>query len=96
MEYCNRGDLQVLIKKAKEKNVTCLKEDVIWNIALQVILGLHYLHKRHILHRDLKAANVFLMKDPNFTNYLVKIGDLGVAKQMDTSTALANTIVGTP
>ncbi len=96
MEFCNRGDPQNLIKKAKEKNVTCLKEEVIWNISLQVILGLYYLHKKHILHRDLKSANVFLMKDESKPNYLVKIGDLGVAKLMDTSTALANTIVGTP
>ncbi len=96
MEFCNRGDLQNLIKKAKEKNVTCLKEEVVWNISLQVILGLYYLHRKHILHRDLKSANVFLMKDEHKPNYLVKIGDLGVAKLMDTSTALANTIVGTP
>jgi NIMA (never in mitosis gene a)-related kinase len=96
MEFCNRGDLQNLLKKAKEKDVSGLKDSVIWNICLQVILGLHYLHKRHILHRDLKTANVFLMKDASQTNYFVKIGDLGVAKLMDTSTALANTIVGTP
>lgn len=96
MEFCNRGDLQNLLKKAKEKDVSGLKENVIWNISLQIILGLFYLHKKHILHRDLKTANVFLMKDSSNPNYLVKIGDLGVAKLMDTSTALANTIVGTP
>jgi NIMA (never in mitosis gene a)-related kinase len=96
MEFCNRGDLQHLIKKAKDKNVQCLKENVIWNVTLQIMLGLHYLHKKHILHRDLKSANVFLKKDETKSHYLVKIGDLGVAKLMDTSTALANTIVGTP
>jgi NIMA (never in mitosis gene a)-related kinase len=96
MEFCNRGDLQNLLRKAKEKNVTGLKEPVIWNICLQVISGLNYLHKKHILHRDLKSANVFLMKDESNPNYLVKIGDLGVARLMDTSTALASTIVGTP
>lgn len=96
MEFCNRGDLQNLIKKAKDKNVQGLKENVIWNITLQIMLGLYYLHKKHILHRDLKSANVFLMKDETKSHYLVKIGDLGVAKLMDTSTALANTIVGTP
>ena len=40
MEFCNRGDLQLLLKKAKERRVTCLKESVIWNILLQVVLGL--------------------------------------------------------
>ena len=60
--------------------------------------GLHYLHGKKILHRDLKAANVFLMKDQDRdrNSFLVKIGDLGVAKLLDTSTAFAQTIVGTP
>jgi NIMA (never in mitosis gene a)-related kinase len=59
---------------------------------------LHYLHGKKVLHRDLKAANVFLMKDTEQSNpfFLVKIGDLGVAKLLDTSTAFAQTIVGTP
>lgn len=96
MEYCNRGDLQNLIKKAKEKEVTCVKETVIWNICLQVMLGLYYIHRKKILHRDLKSANVFLTKEENKSSYSVKIGDLGVAKILDTTTAQANTIVGTP
>lgn len=98
MEFCNRGDLQNLIKRAKDKQVSGLKEAVIWNISLQIVLGLHYLHRKKILHRDLKSANVFLTKDSDSCkpSYSVKIGDLGVAKLMDTSTAFANTIVGTP
>ena len=60
--------------------------------------GLHYLHGKNVLHRDLKAANVFLMKDNDRRNdfFSVKIGDLGVAKLLETSTAFAQTIVGTP
>jgi NIMA (never in mitosis gene a)-related kinase len=96
MEYCNKGDLQNLLKKAKEKDMTCLKEHVTWNISLQIILGLYYLHKKKILHRDLKTANVFLMKDSTKPYFLVKIGDLGVAKLLETSTMFAQTIVGTP
>jgi len=96
MEWCNRGDLQALVKKAKAKDIACLKEHVTWNLGLQVILGLHYLHEKHILHRDLKSANVFLQKDAKHQYFSVKIGDLGVAKLLETSTAFAQTIVGTP
>lgn len=97
MEYCNKGDLQSLIKKAKSKNVKSLRENVTWNIGLQVILGLCYLHDRKILHRDLKSANVFLTKSASSQrSFEVKIGDLGVAKLLETSTAFAQTIVGTP
>lgn len=75
MEHCNRGDLQNLLKKAKEKNVAGIKEVVVWNIILQIFLGLHYLHTKHVLHRDLKTANVFLTKNEigkNFSpNFLI-------------------------
>ena len=47
----------------------------------------------------MKTANVFLTANPDpdtGPRYFVKIGDLGVAKLLGTSTAFANTVVGTP
>lgn len=96
MEFCNKGDLQTLIKKAKEKDVSRLKESITWNVLLQVVVALYYLHSRKILHRDLKSANVFLSKSEGMSAFHVKVGDLGVAKLLETSTAFAQTIVGTP
>ena len=63
-----------------------------------IYIGLHYLHGKKVLHRDLKTANIFLMKDRSRKNpsFKVKIGDLGVAKLLETSTAFAQTVVGTP
>lgn len=60
------------------------------------MLGLYDIHSMKILHRDLKSANVFLTKPSADSRYQVKIGDLGVAKLLESSTAFANTIVGTP
>merc|ERR1719267_43239 len=40
MEFCNKGDLQSLLKKAKSMSMNCLQENITWNIGLQVILGL--------------------------------------------------------
>ena len=48
-----------------------------------------YLHDNNIIHRDLKSANLFLMK-----NGLVKIGDLNVSKIA--KLGMAYTQIGTP
>lgn len=47
------------------------------------------LHKKDVLHRDLKSANVFLNKDGT-----VKLGDLNVSKVA--KMGLAYTQTGTP
>jgi len=95
MEFCNQGDLQGMIKRYKEKGESSLPEKRIWSIFIQIVLGLHYIHRQRVLHRDMKSANVFLSKDPG-GNHVVKIGDLGVAKALGTTTAFAHTVVGTP
>jgi len=54
-------------------------------------IGINYLHSNKILHRDIKTINMFLAKGD-----VIKIGDLGVAKQLETSLKMASTVVGTP
>ena len=49
------------------------------------------MHDRSILHRDLKTQNIFLTK-----NEIVKVGDLGIARVLDSETDLAKTVIGTP
>ena len=89
MEYCDGGDLYQYIEKNKKKKIK-LKEKTIWQIFIQMILGLHSIHKKKILHRDLKSQNIFLTKDLN-----IKIGDLGVSKRL-IQTNFAKTFIGTP
>ena len=45
---------------------------------LQIIDAVSYLHKRCIIHRDLKLGNIFLDE-----NLEVKVGDLGLAAQLN-------------
>jgi NIMA (never in mitosis gene a)-related kinase len=53
-------------------------------------VGLEYIHRNKILHRDIKTLNIFMNKGEE-----LKIGDLGVAKML-TSNEFAQTMVGTP
>jgi NIMA (never in mitosis gene a)-related kinase len=43
-----------------------------------MIRGLHALHEKRILHRDLKSANVFMYNEGT-----VKLGDMNVSKIMN-------------
>nr|XP_012999459.1 serine/threonine-protein kinase Nek4 isoform X2 [Cavia porcellus] len=53
--------------------------------------GRQYLHEKHILHRDLKTQNVFLTR----TN-IIKVGDLGIARVLESHCDMASTLIGTP
>ena len=66
-----------------------MNEDMIWGFFIQICQGLKCLHSANILHRDIKAQNIFLV-----TAREIKIGDLGVAKV--TKGGMAYTQIGTP
>ena len=89
MEYCEEGDLGTFINNLIQNN-SSLSEQQVWHFFIQISLGLAYIHSNKILHRDLKPMNIFLKK-----NNLIKIGDLGVAKMLQTNTK-ALTYIGTP
>eukprot|EP00662_Eupelagonemidae_sp_cell21_P045886 gene45886-22671_t len=87
-EHCARGDLERLIEHRMGRR---LPDEQIAQIFSQVCLAVQYLHERHILHRDLKCANVFLAADGT-----VRIGDFGLAKVMAHTMGCAKTACGTP
>jgi len=88
MEFADDGDLETKIQKnVKSKNLFGEKE--IWNCLCQILQGLKYLHENKIMHRDLKCANIFLMK-----NGCVKLGDLNVSKIV--KMGMCSTQTGTP
>ena len=88
MEFADGGDLSKKIEYNKKHH--CLfEENLIWEWIFQLLNGLIYLHSHHIMHRDLKSANIFLMK-----NGVLKIGDLNVSKLSKNN--YARTKTGTP
>lgn len=57
-----------LVKKSK------LDEDVIKLYIKQILVGLDFLHKEGVIHRDIKGANILITKHGK-----VKLADFGVA-----------------
>ena len=88
MEYADDGDIDKKIKdNLKKRNL--FSEETIWCWVIQILEGLKYLHDNKIIHRDLKCANIFLMK-----NGTLKLGDLNVSKIV--KMGMAQTQTGTP
>lgn len=74
MEFASGGDLQCLIRRHAQAG-TFVCEDRLWKFLIQLTQGLQHAHSRRILHRDIKASNVFIDANDN-----IKIGDLGLGK----------------
>ena len=63
MEYARKGDvLNYFIKKAKVEKKQ-IKESQIWTICKSVGQGLAILHKKNIVHKDIKPQNLLVMDD---------------------------------
>ena len=70
------GDLAYHVKKMRLKSEHFGGETIMqWFV--QLCMSLEYIHKRKILHRDLKSQNIFLT-----TQGKIKIGDFGISKIM--------------
>ena len=67
-EYMNNADIQSFIKahQVLEKKI---KEEEIWNILLQCLSALEYLHKENLAHLAIKYTNIYLNNEQN-----VKVG----------------------
>ena len=88
MEHAAGGDLKSKILAQKGAPFS---ENQILDWFVQTALAVKHMHDRKVLHRDIKAANIFLSKEGR-----VKLGDFGISKTLTETKAAANTIIGTP
>ncbi|XP_021922749.1 serine/threonine-protein kinase PLK1-like [Zootermopsis nevadensis] len=84
LENCSRKSL---VHVLKHRNV--ITEPEVRYYLCQLVAGVSYIHSQHVIHRDLKPGNMFLGED-----MVVKIGDFGLATQVDGDKRV--TICGTP
>lgn len=107
IQYANGGNLHDAIKKQQALNESWAAPDVCEWIT-QAFSAIAYLHsfethkengkyQKGLLHRDLKPGNIFLHFLPGCKVAILKIGDLGLARTLDDTNAMASTKgVGTP
>lgn len=77
MEFVKGGSLHSIVKairRNRDRGTRVFDEAVVADYIRQVVLGLRYLHKQGVVHRDIKGANILVTKESH-----VKLADFGVA-----------------
>ncbi|OCT48958.1 hypothetical protein CLCR_04536 [Cladophialophora carrionii] len=86
LQMCPNGSLTEMVKVR-----TCLSLPEVRRYMIQICGGVKYMHKRSVIHRDLKMGNIFLDARMN-----IKIGDFGLAAVMADEHDRRTTLCGTP
>ena len=81
LEYCDGGDLGQYISSGKT--------DYDLDYIQQILNGLHYLYREHVIHRDIKPNNILIHDG------VIKICDFGFAKKRQQNDMM-NTFCGSP
>lgn len=59
LEFCDGGNLRNLMKN---KPFHSLSDERLWTIIHEILQGLHYIHSKQLIHRDIKPARSRLQK----------------------------------
>uniref|UniRef100_A0A915PRB6 Mitogen-activated protein kinase kinase kinase kinase n=1 Tax=Setaria digitata TaxID=48799 RepID=A0A915PRB6_9BILA len=86
MEYCSGGSLQDIYHMTGP-----LSELQIAFVCRETLKGLHYLHSKGMVHRDVKGANILLTHSGD-----VKLADFGIAAQITATIGKRKSFIGTP
>ncbi|CAH0552881.1 unnamed protein product [Brassicogethes aeneus] len=87
IEYCDGGALDSIMTELEKP----LNELQIAYVCQNMCKGLQFLHRSHVIHRDLKAGNVLLTMSGG-----VKLADFGVSAKNKNTLQKHDTFIGTP
>ncbi|KAF5277351.1 hypothetical protein FQA39_LY06164 [Lamprigera yunnana] len=87
IEYCDGGAVDSIMAELEKP----LNELQIAYVCQSMCRGLQFLHKTHVIHRDLKAGNVLLTMAGG-----VKLADFGVSAKNKSTLQKHDTFIGTP
>jgi serine/threonine protein kinase len=90
--YCAGGSLDQVITPPRQPATSFFSEEQIMLCFVQLLAALNHLHSLKIVHRDIKPQNIFLSK----CKKLIRLGDLGIAKELQSTDEFASTCLGTP
>jgi tetratricopeptide (TPR) repeat protein len=90
---CGRGSLSgVLDKEAKTDPPRGFRDESrIAAVAMGVLSGLLYMHRRNVVHRDIKSDNVLIGRDG-----MIKLADFGISRRITDADSRMGTMIGTP
>ncbi|CAN8061868.1 unnamed protein product [Agarophyton chilense] len=83
LEYMDRGSLDDVVSQFGK-----IPEPVLRKITEHCLLGLRFLHENHVLHRDVKTANILMSSKVG----RAKLGDFGLARDLKERKANCNSI----
>ena len=101
-EFCNGGSLSDCLENYQEKHNKPFPEEVVQFLMKQIVSALAYLHKKTILHRDIKLDNILVnfdseedRRNKNMLKAKVKMIDFGFARYLKKE-ELAYSTLGSP
>ncbi|MBD3425871.1 MAG: protein kinase [Candidatus Omnitrophica bacterium] len=95
MQYADGGDLGTMIQtRQAEKRVgvrdELFAEEEVYDIAGQLLSSIRAIHKKGIIHADLKPENIF------YVNGRLRIADFGISRFTPQGVLSTETLTGTP
>lgn len=91
-DYCTGGSLRTLLRPFERNGRPAgFPVECIIPVARELAVAVAGIHEMHIIHRDIKCANVYITEDGE-----IQLGDFGIVAVMDDVSSKRKTVIGTP